>query len=330
LKQKLSYTVEMQVCQQWASWDQPALWRGLLDGERSQGAVQGAGPGEEVAAGCPLKQETRRLWRLRAAWRRPTCGKVAMEVGRREARRPSSDGEQRAECAAVTPRHRAGRTQQVVLVNLFPPRTYSGCVEEWSEGGARLRSKEMHDKGVRVVREEAAGGRLLTGSYDGRVRVWSSAWAEEASLPLGVAVTDLLPCGPGGLAMCGDEGRVEWWREGAGGWERGWAVQGGDMVNCLAACGDSLATGGDGGQLLIRWCCGEGPASRPAGAWRRGQRRPPSPATRPAAASPASPPPPSASGPPPLTARCPLSSPPHHPRSGCGAGRGPNGPAAPS
>ena len=34
---------------------------------------------------------------------------------------------------------------------------------------------------------------------------------------------------------------------------RRWGVQGGDMLNCLTLWKDSLVSGGDGGELLLRY-----------------------------------------------------------------------------
>merc|ERR550532_1431951 len=68
----------------------------------------------------------------------------------------------------------------------------SGEVEEWNLTGVRLRSKELHTKGIRVVQEEKGSTRLLTGSYDGNVRLSSGKWDQVACVSLQCAITDVL------------------------------------------------------------------------------------------------------------------------------------------
>ena len=77
-----------QVCQQWASWDCPRLWRQLLRRENSRANVREEkietkveNFDEEVDEDDQrLKIEVKRLWHLRSAWKRAECDTTRVEV----------------------------------------------------------------------------------------------------------------------------------------------------------------------------------------------------------------------------------------------------------
>ena len=81
------------MCQQWSSWDCPQLWRRLL--KREEARVRGVGEEEidetdkgkrsnsngEEGEGEKLKTDTKKLWQLRAAWKKAECETARIEVG---------------------------------------------------------------------------------------------------------------------------------------------------------------------------------------------------------------------------------------------------------
>ena len=79
------------MCQQWSSWDCPQLWRRLL--KREEARVRGDGEEEidetdkgkrsngEEGEGEKLKTDTKKLWQLRAAWKKAECETARIEVG---------------------------------------------------------------------------------------------------------------------------------------------------------------------------------------------------------------------------------------------------------
>ena len=72
---------DQQVCQQWSSWDCPQLWRRLL--RREEARVRGVEDKKESSNGNEetLKTETKKLWQLRAAWKKAECETTRFEVG---------------------------------------------------------------------------------------------------------------------------------------------------------------------------------------------------------------------------------------------------------
>ena len=95
------------------------------------------------------------------------------------------------------------REQTWVLVGLN-----SGQVAQYhSTSGELERSKEMHEKGVRVVRVEEDSKVMVTGSYDGTVKLWDSDWSIITLLLISVAVTDIVSQA-GTLYICGDSGNL--------------------------------------------------------------------------------------------------------------------------
>lgn len=85
----------------------------------------------------------------------------------------------------------------------------NGCLEEWILGKdrRRLRSKELHNKGIKCL--SSSKNHLFTGSYDGSVRVWDlSTWQAIATLTHhSDAVWDLKTFDRK-LVSCGTDGRV--------------------------------------------------------------------------------------------------------------------------
>ena len=79
------------MCQQWSSWDCPQLWRRLL--KREEARVRGVEeeetderekekmPNGEEGEGEKLKTDTKKLWQLRAAWKKAECETARIEVG---------------------------------------------------------------------------------------------------------------------------------------------------------------------------------------------------------------------------------------------------------
>jgi len=215
----------LQVCQSWSTWDCPSLWRGLLAVEHSSGRWSRE---EEEERDIGLKERTKRLWKLRKAWRRADCTTKSFQV--------------ESSVLSIL----AGNTTIYVGLN-------SGDVEEWSMSGCRKRSQEMHEKGVTVLRYRDDKGRIITGSYDGWVRQWNSGWEQESCINFGVAVSDLIFIhSEDSMLICGDLGRVQCWRETEGTWNRNWNTEGGEMINCLVMWGDSVVTGDDNGELVRR------------------------------------------------------------------------------
>ena len=79
------------MCQQWSSWDCPQLWRRLLkreearvrgvEEEETDEREKGKRPNGEEGVGEKLKTETKKLWQLRAAWKKAECETTRIEVG---------------------------------------------------------------------------------------------------------------------------------------------------------------------------------------------------------------------------------------------------------
>ena len=77
-----------QVCQQWASWDCPRLWRQLLRRENSRVNVREEKIERKVEKfdeevdedDQRLKIEVKRLWHLRSAWKRAECDTTRVQV----------------------------------------------------------------------------------------------------------------------------------------------------------------------------------------------------------------------------------------------------------
>ena len=74
------------MCQQWSSWDCPQLWRRLLRREEARvREVEEKDTGKRFNGdeedGEKLKTDTKKLWQLRAAWKKAECETARIEVG---------------------------------------------------------------------------------------------------------------------------------------------------------------------------------------------------------------------------------------------------------
>ena len=73
---------DQQVCQQWSSWDCPQLWRRLLRREEARVRTIAKDTKESSNGETEkLKTETKKLWQLRAAWKKAECETTRIEVG---------------------------------------------------------------------------------------------------------------------------------------------------------------------------------------------------------------------------------------------------------
>ena len=73
---------DQQVCQQWSSWDCPQLWRRLLRREEARVRTIAKDTKENSNEETEkLKTETKKLWQLRAAWKKAECETTRIEVG---------------------------------------------------------------------------------------------------------------------------------------------------------------------------------------------------------------------------------------------------------
>ena len=122
--------------------------------------------------------------------------------------------------------------------------------------GEQVKRKEVHEKGVKVVRVDAETGVIWTGSYDGRVRVWDRSWCQVSEINIGVAVTDLAFIRDS-VFISGDETSIVSYTgasRAGGDLALSWSVSvaGGEMMNCLTVWREKLVTGSDAGLLEIR------------------------------------------------------------------------------
>ena len=210
----------LQVSSAWNSWDTSYLWNRVLVSQL-KGREELV---KQLQHSQSQKESTQILWNLSRAWRHSDCSTVRISL----------------ESSVLS----VWSTGVSVLCGMN-----SGDVEEWGLDGERIRSKEMHEKGIRVLR--VVGTKLFTGSYDGTVKVWCSKWFHLRQISLGVAVTDICLDGCS-LFVCGDEGRVECYQEQEDKLSLVWRLEGGEMVNCIIVWGSVMVTGGDGGELVAR------------------------------------------------------------------------------
>jgi len=211
----------LQVSSAWNSWDNSYLWNKVLAANLKDREELGS----YLQHSNSEKESTKILWKLSQAWRQSDCSTVRVSL----------------ESSVLS----VWSTGVSVLCGMN-----SGDVEEWSMHGGKIRSKEMHEKGIRVLK--MVGSNLLTGSYDGTVKMWCSQWFHLKQISIGVAVTDMFQDDLS-LVVCGGEGRVECYRDTET--EKMtllWRLEGGEMVNCLAIWGSVFVTGGDDGELLAR------------------------------------------------------------------------------
>ena len=209
-----------QVSSAWNSWDTSYLWNKIL-ASHLRGREE---LGKHLQQSQSEKESAQILWKLSQAWRHSDCSTVRVSL----------------ESSVLS----VWSTGVSVLCGMN-----SGDVEEWSMEGVKIRSKEMHEKGIRVLK--IVGTNLVTGSYDGTVKIWCSAWFHLRQISIGVAVTDICYDGQA-LVVCGGEGRVESYREKGDKMTLVWRLEGGEMVNCLAMWGTVLVTGGDNEDLHAR------------------------------------------------------------------------------
>ena len=129
----------------------------------------------------------------------------------------------------------------------------NGIMQMWVDGNSGWemnRKKEVHDKGVKCM-SPMQNGVLVTGSYDGHVKVWCQKWQLLAQLNTGggvmaVVVKELmiLAGGEEGMIVCLvlRESSLEkvWDDTGRDGMEESRKMRcigGDDMVNCLLVAG---------------------------------------------------------------------------------------------
>ena len=209
-----------QVSSAWNTWDSSYLWNKVLSSllkDREELT-------EFLKHSKSEKESAQILWRLGQAWRHSDCCTVRVCL----------------ESSVLS----VVNTGVSVLCGMN-----SGEVEEWSMEGVKIRSKEMHEKGIRVLKVDKTN--LLTGSYDGTVKIWCGDWYHLKTILVGVAVTDLCIFGRYFL-LCGGEGRVECYQDIKDKAAMLWRVEGGEMVNGVVVWGEVLVTGRDDGELLAR------------------------------------------------------------------------------
>ena len=216
----------LQVSRSWNDWDDCYLWR-----RRLSSLLAGRGELADVLTGLDVETEAklcvRRLQGLARSWRRSECRTVCV----------------REDSSVLCVTSHLAR----LLVGLN-----SGEVAQYNMRTAELeRRKEMHEKGVRVVRVEEDGSVLYTGSYDGTVKLWDSDWTPLTVLLVSVAVTDVVSQA-GSLYVSGDLGNLGCYCREAERLRTVWSLSGGEMMNCLTVWADWLVTGSDTGQLEVR------------------------------------------------------------------------------
>ena len=131
----------LQVCSRWNSWDTEYFW-----GKKLAAVTKGRDELKSVIKdiACP-KSCIKALWRLRQSWRQGRNRKVSVAT----------------ESAVLS----VACHEASVICGLN-----SGDVVSYSlEDGTETRRKEMHSKGIKVVRVKSK--ELYTGSYDGSVKV---------------------------------------------------------------------------------------------------------------------------------------------------------------
>ena len=131
----------MQVCSRWNSWDTEYFWDKEL-----VALTKGRGELKSVIKDidCP-KSCIKTLWRLRQSWRQGRNRKVSLAT----------------ESAVLS----AACAETSVICGLNSGETVMYSMED----GTETRRKEMHSKGIKVVRVK--NEELYTGSYDGSVKV---------------------------------------------------------------------------------------------------------------------------------------------------------------
>ena len=115
--------------------------------------------------------------------------------------------------------------------------------------GMESKRKEMHEKGVRVVRCHPETKLMFTGSYDGSVKIWDGDWNLIKTLVMAVAVTDIAFLDTH-IFVTGDEGVITCFNSQNS--VQKWTVTGGEMINCAIVWEDVLVTGSDAGNLDLR------------------------------------------------------------------------------
>jgi len=218
----------LQVCSNWNSYDNDHLWKKELNIKQfSETKPRSEQRNEE----CP-KENIKLLWRLQQCWRRGDRSQVSVELD--------------SSVLSIT-----GHGLQL-LCGLN-----SGDLVQADLGsGLQVKRKEIHEKGVKVVRVDAETGVIWTGSYDGRVRVWDRSWCQVSEISIGVAVTDLAFIRDS-VFISGDETSIVSYTgasRAGGDLALAWSVSvaGGEMMNCLTVWREKLVTGSDAGLLEIR------------------------------------------------------------------------------
>lgn len=119
--------------------------------------------------------------------------------------------------------------------------------------GAEIRRKELHEKGIKIVRFQPGFERMVTGSYDGCVKIWDNNWCLLKTIMVSVAVTDVAfdnRSSRGLIYITGDEGLTTCFSCDDG--SQLWIVTGGEMMNCVTTWDNQLVTGSDSGNLDVR------------------------------------------------------------------------------
>jgi len=218
------------VCRLWNGWDSESFWRRklqLLTKENSWLHEK-----LEEYSDLTDKQKCLMIFKLNSSW----------DNAKADVQKVSTDST--VLCTLLT--------ETSILVGLN-----NGVLQEIDLQANFIRDKEIHNRGVKVLRATASG-MLLTGSYDGFLSFWDKEWFNIRRVELGVPLTDIL-VEQDRVYVSGDEGKIWCFKQtksvhGEDTLVEAWHIQGGEMINCLAYFTQSnyLVTGCDNGDLNVR------------------------------------------------------------------------------
>ena len=210
-----------QVCSGWNELDNDYFWskelQAALHNREELGTV--------ISDSKSPKDGIKTLWRLHQSWRHGVNTKTCVELD-------SSVLSITCQGARVTCGLNSGEVYQADI-----------------KTGMENKRKEMHEKGVRVVRYDPETKLMFTGSYDGCIKVWEGNWNLVKTLVMVVAVTDIA-FRDNHIYVTGDEGVITCFNSQNS--SQKWTVTGGEMMNCVVVWEDALVTGSDAGNLDIR------------------------------------------------------------------------------
>ena len=214
-----------QVCSNWNSWDSDFYWnyelKSLVDMRPELKQVL-------VGIECP-KLGVQSIVRLQKCWRETSNTKISVMM-----------------------------ETSVLTATCHGTRVYcglnSGEVAVCDiKDGKEIRRKELHNKGIKVVTFLPNTEIMVSGSYDGTVKLWDNNWSQVRTIVLNVAVTDIAFANISNshvMLVTGDEGCVTCFS--CDGYQVLWSVSGGEMVNCVVTWQGHVVTGSDAGNLDMR------------------------------------------------------------------------------